>query len=211
MQAENKEKWGKTYYVYNDEILDLVKLWRNAPQNEKIKFQDRIISRMGYIIYKRIAFYKNNVIYEDLKQEARIGILTAIEKFDPNRCVNFFHYSIWHIRSRVRMYLNKNKRKMKEMLVEDANYMDEEIIDPILLFEEKEGKKVLISAINDLPEIDRQVIKMHYGITEDGEHKTYKQIGDVFSLSKQRIEQINSRAVLRLRKNSKLKEFFDME
>ena len=214
MQMENNnEKWGKTYYVYNDEILGLIKLWKKAELSEKAELQSTILSKIGYIVYKRISPYKNNMIYEDLKQEARIGILTALEKFDPERCVNFFHYSMWYVRNRVRTYLEKHKKKSREVPSSDANYMDEEIVDPVLMFEEKEAKKVLISAVNDLPEMDRQVIRMHYGLCENGcgEHKTYKQIGDIFSLSKQRIEQINSRAVLKLRKNSKLKEFFGVK
>jgi RNA polymerase primary sigma factor len=90
-----------------------------------------------------------------------------------------------------------------------CGYIDEDM-DPTTRFEEKETKKVLLAAINRLPEMEREVIKMRSGINDEhNEGRTYQQIGDVFSLSKQRIEQIYSRAVSKLRKNTQLKDFFD--
>jgi len=213
MQKQNKvkEEWNKTYYVYNDEILGLIKAWKEAPAEKKSVIQGRIISRMGVVIGKRICFYRNSNIYEDLTQEARMGIITAMEKFDPVRSPNFFHYCTWHIKNKVRIYLKKQKKRKKEILVDQAisNYVDEGS-NPTTVFEEKEARKVLLLAVNELPEMDCKVVKMRFGLDDDcNESHTYQQIGDVFSLTKQRIEQISSRAVLKLRKNIELRKFFD--
>lgn len=210
MQNEVKTKWNKTYYVYNDEILGLIKLWKAAPLNKKPALQGHIIDRMGYMVSKRISFYKNRSIYEDLLQEGKMGIIAAMEKFDTTRSINFFQYSTWYVKNNIRIYLKKQRKRRKEILVDEmSNYIDGET-DPIVEFEEREAKKVLLSAINGLPEMDRKVVKMRFGLdNEFNEGHTYQQIGDIFSLSKQRIEQIASRAVSKLRKNTQLKDFFD--
>lgn len=209
--SEVKTEWNKTYYVYNDEILGLIKLWKEAPPEKKSALQGRVISRMSFMVSKRIAFYKNSNMYEDLMQEARMGIVTAMEKFDITRSVNFFHYCTWHIKNKIRIYLKKQKRRRREILVDHniSNYVDEGT-DPTTAFEEKEARKVLLLAVNELPEMDRKVVKMRFGLDDEfNEGHTFQQIGDVFSLTKQRIEQINSRAVSKLRKNIELRKFFD--
>jgi len=207
---EVKTEWDKTYYVYNDEILGLIQAWKEAPKNKKSFIQGRIISRMSFMIGKRIAFYKNTNIYEDLMQEACLGIMMAMDKFDPSRCPNFFHYCIWHIKNKIRIYLKKHKRRKKEVLVDYViDYIDEST--PATTLEQKEAKKMLLLAINELPDMDKKVIKMRFGLDGHNEGQTYQQIGDVFSLTKQRIEQISSGAVLKLRKNIELRKFFEVK
>lgn len=198
------ESWNKTYFVYNDEILELIQLWKEASPKKKSVIQGKIIDRMGYIICKRINRYKGSNIYDDLLQEGRMGIITAMEKFDISRGRNFFQYSIWHVKNKIRIFLNKQKRRNQKISISNI----EEVESPDITFEQMEAKKVLISEIDKLPEIERKIVKMRSGI-EDNDGKTYQQIGDVFSLSKQRIEQIYSHAVSKLSKNAQIRNFFD--
>jgi RNA polymerase sporulation-specific sigma factor len=199
-----KNTWNKTYYVYNDEILSLISMWKKS--SNKSMYEEKIIDKMGFMIYNRISYYKNTSLYEDLLQEGRIGILKAMEKFDITRGCNFFQYSTFHIKNQIRLYLQKH-RKNKEILTNNIiEGVGED--DPISLFEKQEARKILLSAIDTLPDIDQNIIKMRFGL-DNSPGKTYQQIGDVFSLSKQRIEQITSRAVSRLRKNKQLNDFFN--
>ena len=63
----------------------------------------------------------------------------------------------------------------------------------------------IISYINKLPEIDRKILVMRFGIN-GGEYNTFKQIGEQFSLTKQRIEQIEKRALNILKRNKKINQ-----
>ena len=97
-----------------------------------------------------------------------------------------------------------------EILVENSPERVDETTDPSVRLEEKEARKILLSAVDELPELDRNVVKMRFGLyDEQDEGQTYQEIGDVFSVSRQYIEQISSRAVSKLRKNSRLKDFFN--
>ena len=66
---------------------------------------------------------------------------------------------------------------------------------------------MLKSAIETLPDVDRRVLIMRFGMDGFSEH-TLRQIGEAFSLTKQRIEQIEKKAISKLKKNRQVKNFF---
>lgn len=199
------KEWG--YYVYNADILDMIQILHDAAENEKYKLIDEIVNKLSYLIYSKIKKHRGKIFYEDLVQEGKLGLIKAIEDFDPKRGLNFFKFAGWQIKNNIKKFWRCNYRfltitsKIKEAEREDK------IIDnlPILL-EEQEGFKILFEEINKLPEIDRRVVMMKFGIRE--KENTFREIGEIFSLSKQRIEQIKCRAVGKLRKNAKIRKYF---
>lgn len=204
----NKE-WEKNakYPVYNEEALELVRQWKSSSGRQRALAEKQIYHRLSYLIYKRIRGYRKCDYYDDLLQEGRIGLITAVEKFDSNRGLNFFKYGVWCIQSRVTGFLRWKRKSGNETPGGLLSGCMSEMPDPVVTYEKKEEKRVLMSAIGSLPEMDRQIVLMRFGIDGSG-GRTYKQIGDVFSLSKQRIEQITSKAISRLRKNKQIKVFF---
>lgn len=67
----------------------------------------------------------------------------------------------------------------------------------------EELKKVLKECLETLPERERSVLEMRYGLT--GTPMTLKQIAEIFNVSKQRIREIEKRALKRLKDNKKVK------
>jgi len=66
-------------------------------------------SNMGLV--KKIASeYKNrtNVEYEDLCQEGMIGLMKAVEKFDPTLGFQFSTYATWWIRQKIQRYIENS-------------------------------------------------------------------------------------------------------
>ena len=204
----NKE-WEKDakYPVYNDEALALVTMWKNSSGKQRGLVENQILNRLSYLIYKRIRGYKKCDYYEDLLQEGRIGLITAVDKFDSTRGLNFFKFGIWCIQSRITAFLAWRKKCGNESPTGLTCDCETAAPDPGTHYEYQEGNKVLMSAIGSLPEMDKQIVLMRFGIDGSG-GRSYKQIGDVFSLSKQRIEQITSRAISNLRKNKQIKTYF---
>ncbi len=90
----------------------------------------------------------------------------------------------------------------------DENYQPDECEPgPENCYEAMEGAMVLKSAIETLPDVDRRVLIMRFGMDGFSEH-TLRQIGEAFSLTKQRIEQIEKKAISKLKKNRQVKNFF---
>lgn len=73
-------------------------------------------------------------------------------------------------------------------------------LNPDVQVEREEIRKVIIQAINELPEKEKMVIVLYYH-----EDLTFKEIGQVLDVSESRISQLHTKANLRLR--SKLTNF----
>ena len=64
---------------------------------------------------------------------------------------------------------------------------------------DNEGKReILENILNTLTERERDILKYRYGLI-DGTPKTLEEIGNIFNLSKERIRQIESKALQKLR------------
>lgn len=67
-------------------------------------------------------------------------------------------------------------------------------LNPDVIVEREEIRKVIIEAINELPEKEKMVIVLYYH-----EDLTFKEIGQVLEVSESRISQLHTKANLRLR------------
>ena len=67
-------------------------------------------------------------------------------------------------------------------------------LNPDVIVEREEIRKVIVEAINELPEKEKMVIVLYYH-----EDLTFKEIGEVLEVSESRISQLHTRANLRLR------------
>jgi RNA polymerase sigma factor (sigma-70 family) len=191
----------KSYHVYNSEILNLFYLWKETSKEKKNIVQSKIIERMNPVIYNKTKKFKNLNFYEDLLQESRIAIMTALERFDPLRCPNFFSYSIFHIKNRIRSYLEKNKQNMTDKLP----ILIDENSNPVVKYEKNEMMGILLLALEKLSIKDKKVISMKLGLEDN--HYTYQDIGETLGVSKQYVEQICKSAITKLQNDKNIKEY----
>lgn len=99
-----------------------------------------------------------------------------------------------------------NIASLEELLLSQGGYgidNKREMDTPERIYEIKELKEILISAIDRLPENERMVISLYYY-----EELTYKEIGYIMELSESRISQIHSKAILNIRNQLAKKEIF---
>ena len=67
-------------------------------------------------------------------------------------------------------------------------------MNPDIIVEKEEIKKVIIEAINELPEKEKKVLVLYYY-----EDLTLKEIGKVLEVTESRISQLHTKAIMRLR------------
>lgn len=203
---ETRLAWNK-YYVTNDEALALVKIYKESSV-ERNTIKGVLIKKLEYLVYAKIKGYRNRFYYDDLLQEGRIGLVKAVDNFDPTQGVNFFKYARWHIQSRITRLTNWHKKnEIRKNIIKGKQIYDEIETSPESCFEIIEGEEILRKAVDTLPNVDRRVLVMRFGMYGSEAH-TLRQIGEAFSLTKQRIEQIEKRAISKLRKNRQVKNFF---
>jgi len=132
---------------------------------EFIAQKNLCIEKFGYIIQTRIARYRNFSNYDDLKQEGLIGLLFALDNFDPSKKAPFFYWAHQYIDTRIAraanchstikfpMHLAKGISPFKEDKM--PNIMDTKT-DPEISYQKKE--------LNNLSENERKILSMLYGI-----------------------------------------------
>ena len=84
-------------------------------------------------------------------------------------------------------------------------------VSPIDNVIELDLKQSVMEVLETLPEREAKVLKMRFGLTEDGEH-TLEEVGQLFAVTRERIRQIESKALRKLRhpsRSRKLKAFLE--
>jgi RNA polymerase sigma factor for flagellar operon FliA len=67
-------------------------------------------------------------------------------------------------------------------------------LNPEVIVEREEVRRIIIESINELPEKEKMVLVLYYH-----EDMTFKEIGQVLEVSESRVSQLHTKANLRLR------------
>lgn len=187
------------YIVGNEEILTLIRKWQTIKDPE---LQYKVVDKMEYMIKVKIKRYRDTDFYEDLLQEGRLGIIIAMHKFDECRSDNFFHFSHWYIRNAIRYCVNQNINKETPVPYIYKTIGIKDINDKI---EDLEKINIIFDHLEELPVAHREMICLKYGFYERAH--SFREIGDIFSLSKQRIHQITDNFVKMISRDKRVAEF----
>lgn len=100
--------------------------------------------------------------------------------------------------SSINDYINEDGDEVSDLLSDDIN-VEEEIIKNS---DDTKIKEALSKTLEILDERERCIIECYYGLNNDYEAMTLEGIGDKYNLTKERIRQIKSKAIMKLRYNA---------
>ncbi len=100
-----------------------------------------------------------------------------------------------------------NKDAVLNKFIEDKNAVspDDDVMKHNL-------REVTNSALQTLSPREQEIVRMRYGLNEAGKEYTLQEVGEMFQVTRERIRQIEEKALLKLRspyRSSKLREFAD--
>ena len=166
------------------------------------------------VVYIAKKFDNTGVGVEDLISIGTIGLIKAINTFNPEKNIKLATYASRCIENEILMYLRRNnKTKMEvsideplnvdwdgnELLLSDILGTDEDTIYKDL--ENEVERKLLVKAISRLSGRERTIIKMRFGLgTPDGEEKTQKEVADMLGISQSYISRLEKKIMQRLKR-----------
>ena len=81
----------------------------------------------------------------------------------------------------------------------------EEDFQPFEAFFKINVKEILEYSLDELSERERDILKLRFGMTKEGP-KTLEDIGHMFNITRERVRQIQNKAIAKLRESSQIKE-----
>ena len=166
------------------------------------------------VVYIAKKFDNTGVGVEDLISIGTIGLIKAINTFNPTKNIKLATYASRCIENEILMYLRRNSKTRMEVSIDEPLNVDwdgnELLLSDILGTEEdtiykdleqEAERKILIKALNLLSARERSIIQMRFGIgTVDGEEKTQKEVADLLGISQSYISRLEKKIMVRLRK-----------
>ena len=166
------------------------------------------------VVYIARKFDNTGVGVEDLISIGTIGLIKAINTFNPVKNIKLATYASRCIENEILMYLRRNsKTRMEvsideplnvdwdgnELLLSDILGTDDDIISRKL--EDEVEITLLGKAINKLSPREQTIIRLRFGLNNaDGKEKTQKEVADLLGISQSYISRLEKRIMKRLKK-----------
>ena len=159
------------------------------------------------VVYIAKKFDNTGVGVEDLISIGTIGLIKAINTFDPGKNIKLATYASRCIENEILMYLRRNNKTRMEVSIDEPLNVDwdgnELLLSDILGTEEdtiyrdleqEVEKKLLVKALGRLSGREQTIIKMRFGIgMPDGEEKTQKEVADMLGISQSYISRLEKK------------------
>lgn len=164
------------------------------------------------VVYIARKFENTGVGIEDLVSIGTIGLIKAVNTFDPTRKIKLATYASRCIENEILMHLrrtNKTKAEVSfdeplnidwdgnELLLSDVLGTESDIIYKSI--EEEVDRKLLSLAMTKLSPREKKIMEFRFGL-QDGAEKTQKEVADLLGISQSYISRLEKRIIKRLRK-----------
>jgi RNA polymerase sigma factor (sigma-70 family) len=147
---------------------------------------------------------KPNGNFFEMVSDGNISLIRAIEKFDFSRGFKFSTYATWAIMKNYARsipaehnLLDRYRTGSDEFFMSSPDQRSDQFEQELVNHRQHEA---IIQILNRLDERERNIIMYRFGLNQDTEPQTLEQLGGRFGVTKERIRQLESRALEKLRK-----------
>ncbi len=190
-----------------DRCIELLRIGDLQSKNKLVEHNLRLV------VYVAKKFESSGVNIEDLVSIGTIGLIKAVNSFNPEKNIKIATYASRCIENEILMHLRKvNHQKLDISLDEPLNVDwdgNELLLSDILgcdgleindNVEMEDEKRILHKCMATLPERERKIMNMRFGMCGEKE-KTQKEVADELGISQSYISRLEKRIILKLKKD----------
>ena len=163
------------------------------------------------VVYVAKRFENTGVGLEDLISIGTIGLIKAVDSFDPDKKIKLATYASRCIENEILMFLRKLTNQKSEISLDEpinTDYDGNELLlsevlgteaDSVMQpLEEETDRAILRRAVDKLPGRERKIVQLRFGL-EGGREQTQKEVADLLGISQSYISRLEKRIIARLR------------
>ena len=147
----------------------------------------------------------------ELISDGNMSLIRAVEKFDYYRGFKFSTYASWAIIKNFARSIPEEKHRRERFVTGHEDVFDaaadNRTDEHELLATQERATHSVNRLLEYLEPREREIIRMRAGMDENGKSVTLEEIGRKFGITKERVRQLNARAMSKLRAIAKEKEF----
>lgn len=162
------------------------------------------------VVYIARKFENTGIAVEDLVSIGAIGLIKAVNTFDPAKNIKLATYASRCIENEILMYLRRNAKTRaevsfdeplntdwdgNELLLSDVIGVESDIVRRI---EEEVDRDLLCLAMDRLSQRERRIVRLRFGLN-NGRAKTQKEVADILGISQSYISRLEKRILQKLR------------
>jgi RNA polymerase sporulation-specific sigma factor len=164
------------------------------------------------VVYIARKFENTGINIEDLVSIGTIGLIKAVNTFDPEKKIKLATYASRCIENEILMFLRRNNKIRGEVSFDEPLNVDwdgnELLLSDVLgteidtiyrNIEEQVDRKLLYKALDKLSERERKIMELRFGLS-NGMEMTQKDVADLLGISQSYISRLEKRIIKRLRK-----------
>ena len=166
------------------------------------------------VVYIAKKFENTGVGVEDLISIGTIGLIKAINTFNPQKNIKLATYASRCIENEILMYLRKNSSNRANISIDEPLNVDwdgnELLLSDILgtdpditqrEIEDEVDRQLLHIAMDRLSGREKNIMELRFGINSGGEEKTQKQVADMLGISQSYISRLEKRIMSKLKRD----------
>ncbi len=164
--------------------------------------------RLVFSIAKRYAGV-GSAAFDEFMGEGHVTLMRAVEKFDFSRGVKFSTYATWAIVNGCNALLKKQSTLQRQQFSHSADGIEDIVPDHRVTAGEEQKVQDLRQIVGELllglNSRERAIIEARFGF-EFRQSPTLKELGDDLGISKERVRQLQQRALQKLRELAELQK-----
>ncbi|MTT32022.1 RNA polymerase sporulation sigma factor SigE [Terrilactibacillus sp. BCM23-1] len=214
-----KIKPEEVYYIGGSEALppplskeEEAELLIRLPKGDQEARSTLIERNLRLVVYIARKFENTKINIEDLISIGTIGLIKAVNTFNPEKKIKLATYASRCIENEILMYLRRNNKTRSEvsfdeplnvdwdgneLLLSDVLGTDNDIITKDM--EKRVDRTLLKQAILMLNDREKEIMELRFGL-EGGKEKTQKDVADQLGISQSYISRLEKRIIKRLKK-----------